>query len=141
MDADTDIAKLRARVTLLVEQEAAVLQQALLLSRSGAERAKVDALLNQVNAIQQERTTVRQQISQLLGAKRMYSAAEVWQPGVYEYRQNVGAGAVRVVVTQGSLGLQVQAPGEPAPVRIDRMAGFFEGPMPDDANILRPHRS
>lgn len=128
MDQEDSIGSLRSRVAVLVEEEAGLLTQALALSRAKDNRG-VDALFAQVQAIQMERARLKQRIGNLIGTQRMHVAAEVWQPGTYQYRAEVGGATVRVQVVQGSLGLQVIVPGRPGPVNIDTLHGTFDGPV------------
>jgi hypothetical protein len=51
---------------------------------------------------------------------------------VYAYRHEVGGESVRVRVTSGPLGLQVQMPGGGEPVRIETLEGTFDGPLAVD---------
>lgn len=134
MGEDVSIASLRSRVSALVEQEGALLTQAFELSRGGGDRRGVDALFAQVQAMQVERNRLKKQIGQVLGTQRLHEAAEVWRPGVYEYRREVGGAPVRVRITRGALGLQVHLPGEDDAVRIETLKGTFDGPLgADDA--------
>lgn len=132
MGQDENIASLRARVTALVEREGAILTQAFELSKAGGDRRSVDALFAQVQAIQVERNTLKKQIGNFLGSHRLHEAAEVWKPGMYEYRSSVGGDSVRVVVSKGPLGLQVQVPGRREPVSIETLKGTFDGPLAGD---------
>jgi hypothetical protein len=129
MGEDKSIADLRCRVSALVEQEASLLSQALAVSRAGGDRGGVDVLFARVQALQVERNGLKKEIGKLLGTQRMHRAAEVWQPGVYDYRPEVGAATVRVRVTRGPLGLQVSLPGRPQPVGIEMLDGDFHGPL------------
>lgn len=134
MGQDNSIASLRSRVSALVEQEGALLTQAFELSKSGGDRSGVDALFARVQTIQVERNNLKKQIGNVLGTHRLHEAAEVWKPGVYEYREEVGGKSVRVRVTPGPLGLQVNVPGKDATVNIATLHGTFDGPLAvDDA--------
>jgi hypothetical protein len=134
MALEKSIASLRSRVTELVEREGVLLTQAFELSRGGGDRRGVDALFAQVQAIQVERNSLKKEIGSVLGTQRLHVAAEVWRPGVYDYRQEVGADSVRVCVTRGALGLQVLIPGRGDTVSIDTLKGTFDGPLAvDDA--------
>lgn len=135
MAQGVDLSLLRSRVALLVDREAELLQQALALSRQGADRSEVDALMAKVQAMQSERILVKQQITRLLGVRRMHSADEVWLPGTYEYSSKVGGNRMLVQVERGPLGLSVRAAGGEA-VRIETMPGFFEGPLGHEGNEL-----
>lgn len=132
MSQDTSIASLRSRVSELVEAEGALLTQAFELSRSGGDGRGVDALFAQVQAIQVERNRLKQRIGQVLGTHRLHEAPEVWSPGIYDYRREVGGDSVRVRVTKGTLGLQVLFPGEAEAVRIETLQGTFDGPFAAD---------
>jgi hypothetical protein len=131
MGQDQSIAALRSRLSALVEQEGALLTKAFDLSRSEADRRGVDALFAQVQAIQVERNTLKKQIGNILGTHRLHSAAEVWTPGIYDYRQEVGGESMRVRVTRGPLGLQVHKPGA-QPLPIETLEGTFDGPLAVD---------
>ncbi|MBC5782294.1 hypothetical protein H8N03_05015 [Ramlibacter sp. USB13] len=136
MGEDNSIATLRARVSALVDQEGALLTQAFDASKQGGDRRGVDALFARVQALQVERNRLQKEIGSLLGTRRMHVAAEVWQPGVYDYRPEAGSDTVRVRVSQGPLGLQVELPGRSAPVRIETLHGAFDGPIiGDDAKV------
>src|SRR5688572_17689724 len=100
MGQDTSIASLRARVSELVERESVLLTQAFELSKAGGDRRGVDALFAQVQAIQVERNSLKKQIGNVLGTQRLHLASEVWQPGIYDYRHEVGGDTVRISVTQ-----------------------------------------
>jgi hypothetical protein len=140
MGQEKSISVLRSRVSALVEEESRLLTQAFELSRGGAERPRVDALFAQVQAKQVERNGLKKEIGNLLGTHRMHVAAEVWRPGVYDYRQEAGAPVVRVRITQGPLGLQVAMPGRREPVRIESLEGSFDGPLAaDDPAAHREH--
>lgn len=128
MPQEPSIAALRSRVTTLVEQEAALLSRAMELSRA-KDRQGVDALFAQVQAIQIERSGLKAQIGNLIGTQRMHVAAEVWKPGVYSYREDVGGHGVRVRVVQGAPGLQVILPGQEEAVHIENLKGTFDGPV------------
>lgn len=132
MGPDKDIAALRARVSTLVEEEGALLNQAFELSRSGADRRHVDALFARVQAIQVERNTFKKQIGNLLGTHRLHAASEVWRDGVYDYRREVGGDSVRVRVSTGPIGLQVFMPGKPEAMRLESLKGTFDGPLAVD---------
>ena len=126
------IAALRSRVSALVEEEARLLTTAFELSKKGGDRSGVDALFAQVQAIQVERNSLKKEIGNVLGTHRMHTAAEVWRPGTYDYRPKIGADTVRVRVSTGPLGLQVQMPGAGDPVRIESLEGSFDGPLAVD---------
>lgn len=132
MAQDESIATLRCRVSALVEQEGALLTQAFDLSRAGDDRRGVDALFARVQAIQVERNSLKKQIGNILGTHRLHMAPEVWRPGIYDYREEVGGDRVRVRVTSGPLGLQVLIPGEREPVRLETLPGTFDGPLAVD---------
>jgi hypothetical protein len=132
MGQDKSIASLRSRVTELVQQESVLLTQAFELSRAGGDRRGVDALFAQVQAIQVERNGLRQEIGNVLGTHRLHEAAEVWRPGIYEHRREVGGQVMRVRVVKGPLGLQVVLPGQADPVRIESLKGTFDGPLAVD---------
>jgi hypothetical protein len=132
MGEQNSIASLRSRVSALVDQEAALLSQAFELSRAGGDRGSVDALFAQVQALQVERNGLQKEIGQVLGAQRLHVASEVWKPGAYEYREEVGSDAVRICVDQGPFGLQVSMPGRDRPVNIETLKGTFEGPLAVD---------
>ena len=138
MVQEKSISALRSRVSALVEQEAALLNEAFALSKAGGDRRGVDALFARVQTIQVERCNLKAEIGNVIGTHRMHTAAEVWQPGVYEYREPVGSPAVRVRVTQGPLGLQVQMPGQADPVRIESLEGSFDGPLAVDEAQAAP---
>lgn len=131
-DVDIGIGALRSQVAALVEQEGALLAQALDLSRSGAGARAVDALFARVQAIQVQRKGVEKQIASLLGSQRLHVASEVWRPGIYDYRAQVGRDSVRVRVGEGPLGLQVLFPGRADAVRIGSLEGTFDGPLTGD---------
>jgi hypothetical protein len=135
MGQDKSIASLRSRVSELVEQEAALLTQAFELSRAGGSGGQVDALFAQVQAIQMERNSLKKQIGTVLGTQRLHAAGEVWRPGVYDYCPVVGGNSVRVRITQGALGLQVHMPGRGEPVRLETLAGTFDGPLSVDDGV------
>jgi hypothetical protein len=138
MGQDESIASLRSRVTALVEKESVLLTQAFELSRAGGDRRGVDALFAQVQAMQVERNNLKKQIGNVLGTQRMHVAAEVWRPGVYDYRPSVGEETVRVCITSGPIGLQVHLPDQRDPVNIARLKGSFDGPLAvDDAATHR----
>jgi len=132
MDQDNSIPALRSRVSALVDQEAALLEQAMELSRAGSDHPGVDALFARVQAIQVERTSLKRQLGNVLGTHRMHVAAEVWRLGAYDYRDEPGAPAVRAHVSRGPLGLQVLLPGRRDPVSIDTLSGSFDGPLAAD---------
>jgi hypothetical protein len=132
MGEDDSITALRSRVAALVEQEGALLTRAFDLSRAGGDRQGVEALFAQVQAIQVERNGLKKQIGNILGTHRLHEASEVWRPGVYDYRHEVGRESVRVRVTRGALGLQVLMPGQREPVRIETLRGTFDGPLAVD---------
>jgi hypothetical protein len=131
MGEDKSIASLRARIASLVDEEGALVAQALKASREGGGQSGVDVLFAQVQALQAERNRLQKQVGGLLGTRRLHVAAEVWQPGVYDYRSDDGETS-RVRVTQGPLGLQVQLPGRKGPVRIETLRGDFDGPIGSD---------
>ena len=134
MGENKNIASLRSRVSALVQQEGVLLAEAFDVSRAGGDRRGVDALFARVQALQVERNKVQKEIGCLLGSQRMHVAAEIWKPGVYEYREDMGDGTVRVRVTKGPLGLQAWMPGRSEPVRLETLQGAFEGPLAvDDA--------
>lgn len=144
MEQDQSIGSLRSRVSALVEREGLLLTQAFELSRAGGDRAGVDALFAEVQAIQVERNRLKKQIGAALGTQRLHMAAEVWRPGVYDYCREAGGGSVRVRITTGPLGLQVQLPGRADAVRIESLPGTFDGPLAaDDAaaqqQVADPH--
>lgn len=132
MVQEKSISALRSRVSALVEQEAQLLNEAFALSKAGGDRRGVDALFARVQTIQVERSNLKREIGNVIGTHRLHTAGEVWQPGCYEYREPVGAPAVRVRVTQGPLGLQVQMPGHAEPMRIESLEGSFDGPLAVD---------
>ena len=132
MGQEKSIAVLRSRVSALVQEEAALLTQAFEISRNGGDRAGVDALFAQVQALQVERVSLKRELGGMLGTYRMHEASEVWRPGVYDYRREVGAPTVRVRVTTGPLGLQVTLPDRRDPVRIETLEGSFDGPLAGD---------
>ena len=119
MGEDNSIAALRLRVSGLVRQEGVLLTRAFEASREGGDRQGVDALFAEVQALQLERNRLQKQI---------------WQPGVYDYRDEPGQDAVRVRVTKGPLGLQVQMPGRSQPVNIEGLDGSFDGPVAGDGS-------
>ena len=129
---ENSIAALRSRVAALVEEEAQLLSRATELSREGGDRRGVDALFAQVQAIQVKRSNLKKQLGNVLGTHRMHTAAEVWRPGVYDYRREVGEPTVRVRVSTGPLGLQVHFPEGSKPVRIETLEGSFDGPLGGD---------
>ena len=129
MGQDNSLPFLRSRVSALVEQESALLNQAFELSKSGGDRRGVDALFAQVQAIQVERNNLKKQIGDVLGTQRLHEAAEVWRLGTYEYRREVGGKTVRVQVQRGPLGLQVVLPDRADPVNIESLRGTFDGPL------------
>ena len=131
MGQDQSIAALRTRLSALVEQEGVLLTQAFDLSRGG-DRSGVDALFARVQAIQVERNSLKKQIGSIIGTHRLHEAAEVWRPGIYDYRQEVGGQSVRVCVTRGPLGLQVLVPGQREPARMETLEGTFDGPLAVD---------
>ena len=134
MDHENSISALRSRVAALVDQEAALLEKAMELSRAGSDQPGVDELFARVQAIQVERNSLKRQLGNVLGTHRMHVASEVWRLGVYDYCDEPGAPAVRVHVSRGPLGLQVLLPGRAAPVSIDTLRGSFDGPLAvDDA--------
>jgi hypothetical protein len=135
MTQDNSIASLRSRVAELVEQEGGLLARAFELSKAGGDRRGVDNLFATVQAIQVERGNLKKKIGDLLGTHRLHEAAEVWRPGIYDYRQEVGGDKVRVRVTEGPIGLQVFMPGEKSGVNIATLRGTFDGPFAmDDAH-------
>jgi hypothetical protein len=140
MSQEISIASLRSRVSELVEAEGALLTQAFELSRDGGDRRGVDALFAQVQAIQVERNRLKKQIGQVLGTHRLHEAPEVWSPGVYDYRREVGGDSVRVRVTKGPLGLQVLFPGKGDAVRIETLQGTFDGPFAVDDSAAHQER-
>lgn len=129
MGEDTSISELRSRVSKLVDEEGALLTQAFAASREGGDRGSVDALFARVQALQVERNRLQKQIGSLLGTRRLHVAAEIWQPGKYDYRPEDGGELVRVEVLQGPLGFQVLLPGRSGPVRIETQRGTFDGPI------------
>lgn len=134
MGQDESIAALRSRLCALVEQEGALLTQAMDLSRGVGDRRGVDALFAQVQAIQVERSSLKKRIGNILGTHRLHMASEVWRLGIYDYRHEVGDESVRVRVTRGPLGLQVLMPGKRDAVSIETLKGSFDGPLAvDDA--------
>jgi hypothetical protein len=140
MEDDGSIAALRSRVAALVEQEGTLLSKAFDVSKAGGDRPGVDELVARVQALQVERNRLQKQIGALLGTQRLHVAAEVWRPGVYDYRPETGEGTVRVQVLQGPLGLQVRMPGRENPVRIETLAGAFDGPLAVDAALPQDDR-
>jgi hypothetical protein len=134
MDQENSLASLRSRVSVLLEQEAALLSQAMECSRA-KDRQAVDALFARVQAIQVERSSLAKQIATLVGTQRMHVAAEVWKPGTYGYREDVGTDSVRVSVVQGPLGLQVILPGRGDAVGIETLKGTFHGPLPASGGV------
>lgn len=132
------IASLRSRVSALVDREAALLSQAFELSRAGEDRHGVDALFAQVQALQVERNGLQKQIGQVLGTQRLHVASEVWKPGAYEYRAEVGSDPVRVKVGRGPFGLVVRVPGRDGTVDIETLKGTFEGPLAHDGDSDEP---
>jgi hypothetical protein len=132
MAEDNSISSLRSRVCALVEQESALLTEAFELSRAGGDRRGVDALFARVQAIQVERNGLKKQIGNVLGTHRLHVAAEVWRPGVYEYRSEAGGELMRVSITSGPIGLQVLMPGQRKPVSIETLHGTFDGPLAVD---------
>ena len=134
MPHEENIATLRSRVTELVEQEGVLLTQAFELSKEGGDRRGVDALFARVQAIQVERNTLKTRIGHVLGTHRLHEPREVWKPGVYDYRREVGGEVMRVRVTSGPIGLQVHLPQQREPVNIETLRGTFDGPLAvDDA--------
>lgn len=134
MVQDESIATLRSRVSELVEQESVLLTQAFELSREGGDRRSVDALFARVQAIQVERNSLKKRIGNVLGTHRLHEAAEVWQLGIYDYRREVGGEVMRVRVTRGPIGMQVQLPHRADAVNIETLRGTFDGPLAvDDA--------
>jgi hypothetical protein len=123
-----DLVSLRARVSSLTEREGTLLAEAFALSRASGDRSGVEPLFAQVQSIQIERSGVKQRIAQLLGTRRLQLAAEVWQPGTYDYSPAGGTAPVRVVVRAEALGLYVTMPGG-ACVRIEALNGTFDGPF------------
>ncbi|KQT14194.1 hypothetical protein [Ramlibacter sp. Leaf400] len=109
-----------------------MLNQAFELSRAGGDRRGVDALFAQVQAIQVERSSLKKQIGELLGTRRLHMASEVWRPGVYDFRAAAGGDSVRVRVTAEALGLRVALPGRAEAVRIENLEGTFDGPLAVD---------
>lgn len=132
MPHEDNIASLRSRVTELVEQEGVLLTQAFELSREGGDRRGVDALFARVQAMQVERNSLKTRIGHVLGNHRLHEAREVWKPGVYDYRRDVGGDLVRVRVTSGPIGLQVHLPQQRDPVNIETLRGTFDGPLAVD---------
>lgn len=132
MEQDKSIAALRSRVSELVEQEAALLTQAFELSKAGGDRRGVDALFAQVQAIQVQRNSLKKEIGNVLGTQRLHEASEVWQPGIYDYRDAPADEKVRVRVSRGALGLVVRMPGKSDDVRIETLRGTFDGPLAVD---------
>jgi hypothetical protein len=132
MGHDESISALRSRLSALVEQEGVLLTRAFDLSRGGGDRSGVDALFAQVQAIQVERNSLKKRIGNILGTHRLHEAAEVWRPGVYDYRQEVGGPSMRVRILRGPLGLQVHMPGQRNAVRIETLEGTFDGPLAVD---------
>ena len=138
MGEEKSIASLRSKVSELVEQEGILLSRAFDVSKQGGDRRGVDALFAQVQALQVERNRLQKEIGNLLGSRRMHVAAEVWQPGVYDYRSEPAADTLRVRVSQGPLGLQVSMPGRKEPVRIETLEGAFDGPLGVDGGEPPP---
>ena len=138
MEDDRGIAALRSRVTELVKQEAALLSQALELSRAGGDRRGVDAVFAQVQALQVQRNGLQKEIGQFLGTQRLHVASEVCSPGVYEYREDLGSKALRVRVDKGDFGLEVCMPGREQAVGIGKLKGTFEGPLAIDGDVPAP---
>lgn len=134
MGEQNSIAALRSRVSALVDEEAALLSQAFELSRAGDDRRGVDALFAQVQALQVERNGLQKQIGQVLGGQRLHVASEVWKPGAYEYREEVGSDPVRVKVGRGPFGLEARVPGRDGTVNIETLKGTFEGPLAGDGD-------
>jgi hypothetical protein len=132
MGNEENIGTLRARVSELVEQEGALVSRAFDLSKAGGDRQTVEALFARVQAIQAERNSLKKRIGNMLGGHRLHDPSEVWSPGTYDYRQEVGGERVRVRVTKGPLGLQVLLPGGKRPVRIESLEGTFDGPLAVD---------
>lgn len=132
MVQEKSISALRSRVSALVEQEAALLNEAFALSKAGGDRRGVDALFARVQTIQVERSNLKREIGNVIGTHRMHTASELWQPGVYDYRDTAGTSVVRVRVMQGPLGLQVLMPGRKEPVSIEPLEGSFDGPLAVD---------
>ena len=135
MAQEESIAALRSRVAALDQQEGVLLTRAFDLSRGAGDRQGVDALFAQVQAIQVERNGLKKQIGDILGTQRLHEASEVWRPGVYDYRQEVGGAIVRVRVTRGPLGLQALLPGEGDAVGIETLEGTFDGPLAVDDTV------
>lgn len=138
MEDERGIASLRSRVAALVQQEAALLSQALELSRAGDDRRGVDALFAQVQALQLQRGGLQKEIGQVLGTRRLHVASEVCSPGAYEYREELGSKAVRVRVDKGDFGLEVCLPGRDRAVGIDTLKGIFDGPLAIDGDAPHP---
>lgn len=132
MSEDEDIGALRSRVSALVDEESRLLDRAFALSRAGGDRRGVDALFAQVQAIQVERSSLKKRIGDVLGARRLHRATEVWKPGVYDYRPASGGDSVRVRVSMETLGLKVLVPGRKEAVRIETLEGTFDGPLAVD---------
>lgn len=135
MEQEEDIGSLRSRVSALVEQESGLLNRAFELSRAGGDRRGVDALFAQVQAIQVERSSLKKRIGEVLGARRLHMASEVWKPGVYDYRPAAGGDSVRVRVTAEPLGLKVAMPDRKETVRIESLDGSFDGPLAVDGAV------
>lgn len=132
MGQEESIGALRSRVTELVEQEGVLLTQAFDLSRGGGDRQAVEALFARVQAIQVERNGLKKRIGNILGTHRLHEAAEVWRPGIYDYRQEVGGEVLRIRVTRGPLGMQVMLPDHKRAVSIESLEGTFDGPLAVD---------
>lgn len=100
MDHDEGISALRSRVSALVEREGVLLTQAFELSRGsgGNGHQRLESLFAQVQALQIERNGLKKRIGNMLGTQRLHEAAEVWRPGVYDYRPEAGGDVVRVYV-------------------------------------------
>lgn len=128
MSPNSTLAALRAQVAALVEEESTLLTKAFDLKRAGDGRG-VDGLFAQIQVAQIERNRLTKQIGSVLGAQRMHVAAEVWKPGLYDYREKLDGVAVRVQVVSGPLGLQVLAPAQKQSVSIKTLKGTFDGPL------------
>jgi len=133
MGEKADIGSLRSRIAALVDEEGLLLSRAGASGRRGTGSAETALLFARIEALHAERGELQKVLRHLLGTRRMHVAAEMWQPGLYDYFAEVGCRPLRVRVMQGTAGLEVLMPANNAPVPVHALQGAFDGPVEIDA--------